>query len=230
MVGKEGLLTSVSFIRLSYFFWLRFPKLWENVGPLSLLKLRNLITKPPRQMWKLWPKYIICNSTCFTAFSKKWMKTQNETSHVIFFACRHEQGSCLSCQCCGFTCVFQLKCWHIHYDQKGKCWLWTDCLIESDLTMACFLSKYTLLECYYACYKVNELHFLTTIAIRLTRTAGKPNQQVQSTTDRSKINFLLNSPLLKTIMSIQHLSYLFPVQYKRKHIQNTIRCSQENLL
>lgn len=125
-----------------------------------------------------------------------------------FLACRPEWGSCLSYHFCGLTCVFQFGCWHIHYNQKGKCWLWTARLFESDLTMACFLSKYTLWKCYYACYKVYELHFLTTIAIRLTRAAGKCNQQVQSTTDGSKINFLLNSPLLTTMGNIQHLRYL----------------------
>lgn len=147
-----------------------------------------------------------------------------------FFACGPEQGHFLSCYCCGLTCVFQFRCWHNHYDQKGKCLLWTACFSESDLTMACFLSKYTLWECYYACFKVNELHFLTTVAIRLTRTAGKRNQQVQSTTDGSKVNFLFKSSLLMTIRNIQHLRYLFPLLYKRKHIQDTTSCSQENLL
>lgn len=109
---KEGLLISVSFVCLSYMFWLRFPKLCKDVGPLSVLKLRNLITKSPRQMWKLQPKYIICNSACFTAFSNKWMKAQNQTSCAIFFARRAEQGSCLSSHCCGLTCVFQFRCWH----------------------------------------------------------------------------------------------------------------------
>lgn len=68
---EKGLLVPVSFVCLSYMFWLRFPKLCKDVGPLSVLKLRNLITKSPREMWKLQPKYIIRNSTCFTGFSYK---------------------------------------------------------------------------------------------------------------------------------------------------------------
>lgn len=59
-------------------------------------------------------------------------------------------------------------------------------------------------------------------AIRLAKAAGKHNQKVQSTTNRSQINFILNSPLLMTIRNIQHLRYLFIFQYRRKNIQDTI--------
>lgn len=211
MVEKEGLLISVSFC-FSYMFWLKFPKLCRDVGPLSVLKFRNLITKSPRQMWKLQPKYIICNPACFTAFSNKWMKTQNQTSCAISFAHRAEQGSCFSSHCCGLTCVFQFRCWHMCWDQKGKYSCQTAHLFDSDLTMACFLSKYTLWKCYCACYEANELHFLSSIG--LAGTAGQHNQQVQSTTDRSKTNgffvfcfFFFNSPLLVTLRKIQHLKY-----------------------
>lgn len=86
MVGKEGLLTSMCFICLPHMFWLRFPKLCKDVGPPSLLNLSNLNPKSPRQMWKLQPKYIICNSTCFTVFSNKWIKTKTKTSHAIFLS------------------------------------------------------------------------------------------------------------------------------------------------
>lgn len=158
------------------------------------------------------------------------MKTQNETHCATFFPCKFEWGSCSSYHCCGLTYVFPFRHGHIHYYQTVEFLLWAALLLESDLTMACFLSKYTLWERYYACYKVNELHFLITIAIRLTGTGGKGNQQAQSTTDGSKISCLLDSPLQMTTGKVQHLRYLFPVEYQRKNIQVTIRCSQESLL
>lgn len=60
--------------------------------------------------------------------------------------------------------------------------------------------------------------------IRLAKAAGKHNQQVQSTTNGSQINFTLNSPLLMTIRNIQHLTYLFLFRYRRKNIQGIIIC------
>lgn len=218
MVEKQGLLISVSFMCFFYMFWLRFPKLCKDVGPLSMLKLRNLTTKSPRQMWKLQPKCIICNSTCFTAFSNKCMKTQNETSCANFFLPAGQIKAAVCPTIAVGSHVFSSLDAGIRIMTKkaNACSEQPTCL--TDLTMACFLSKYTLWECYYACHEANELHFLSSTATGLTRTAGQRNQQVQSTTDGCKTNFFSNSPLLVTVRKIQHHRYLFLVQYKRKHI------------